>query len=162
MKILQHALLSFFKCPVVCLPPHDPFVLQCTMFALNDHLSHFLRTFLTRNDTMIPHFVLCSYFGKSHHQADACHLASLYRGFCSIGTHMSVFASSLTSTQVISQSVQGGATEQDSDISQRTMIPHGRNQSPLLSLSDPRCLSIPCSLSIGSVISAVCMLSNAS
>ena len=33
-------------------------------------------------------FVLCSYFGKSHHQADACHLASLYRGFCSIwNTH---------------------------------------------------------------------------
>ena len=62
VKILQYALLSFFKCPVVCLPPHDPFVLQCTMFALNDHLSHFLRTFLTRNDTMIPHFVLCSLF----------------------------------------------------------------------------------------------------
>jgi len=75
---------------------------------------------------------------------------------------MSVFASSLTSTQVRSQSVLGGATEQDSDISQRTMIPRGRNQSPLLSLSDPRCLSIPCSLSIGSVISAVCILSNAS
>ena len=33
-------------------------------------------------------FVLCSCFGKSHHQADACHLASLYRGFCSIwNTH---------------------------------------------------------------------------
>ena len=32
---------------------------------------------------------------------------------------MSVFASSLTSTQVISESVLGGETEQDSDISQR-------------------------------------------
>ena len=29
-------------------------------------------------------FVLCSYLGKSHHQANACHLASVYRGFCSI------------------------------------------------------------------------------
>ena len=33
-------------------------------------------------------FVLCSYIGRSHHQADACHLASVYRGFCSIwNTH---------------------------------------------------------------------------
>jgi len=32
--------------------------------------------------------VLCSYLEKSHHQADACHLASVYRGFCSIwNTH---------------------------------------------------------------------------
>lgn len=38
VKILQHALLSFFKCPVVCLHPQDLFVLQYTMFALNDHL----------------------------------------------------------------------------------------------------------------------------
>ena len=42
---------------------------------------------------------------------------------------MSVFASSLTSTQVRSQSVLGGATEQDSDISQR--------------MSSPRLLSVP-------------------
>ena len=33
-------------------------------------------------------FVLCSCFGKPYHQADACHLASLHRGFCSIwNTH---------------------------------------------------------------------------
>ena len=33
-------------------------------------------------------FVLCSYLGRSHHQADACQLASVYRGFCSIwNTH---------------------------------------------------------------------------
>ena len=36
---------------------------------------------------------------------------------------MSVFASSLTSTQVRSQSGLGGATEQDSDISQRMSSP---------------------------------------
>ena len=50
-------------------------------------------------------------------------MVSLYRGFCSIGTHMSVFASSLTSTQVRSKSVLGGAAEQDSDISQRISSP---------------------------------------
>ena len=36
---------------------------------------------------------------------------------------MSVFASSLTSTQVRSESVLVGATEQDSDISQRMSSP---------------------------------------
>ena len=45
------------------------------------------------------------------------------------GTHISVFASSLTSTQSQSQPVSGGATEQDSDISQR--------------MSSPRPLSVP-------------------
>ena len=39
------------------------------------------------------------------------------------GTHISVFASSLTSTQSQSQPVSGGATEQDSDISQRMSSP---------------------------------------
>ena len=33
-------------------------------------------------------FVLCSYLGRSHHQADACHMASVHLGFCSIwNTH---------------------------------------------------------------------------
>ena len=33
-------------------------------------------------------FVLCSYLGTSHRQADACHLASVYLGFRSIwNTH---------------------------------------------------------------------------
>ena len=50
-------------------------------------------------------------------------MASVHLGFCSIGTHMSVFSSSLTSTQVRSQSVLGGATDQDSDISQRMSSP---------------------------------------
>ena len=45
------------------------------------------------------------------------------------GTHISVLASSLTSTQSQSQPVSGGATEQDSDISQR--------------MSSPRLLSVP-------------------
>ena len=39
------------------------------------------------------------------------------------GTHISVFAASLTSTQSQSQPVSGGATEQDSDISQRMSSP---------------------------------------
>ena len=39
------------------------------------------------------------------------------------GTHISVFASSLISTQSQSQQVLGGATEQDSDISQRMSSP---------------------------------------
>ena len=44
---------------------------------------------------------VCLYFGTCHDQADACHSgASLYPGFSSIGTRMSVIASSLTSTQV--------------------------------------------------------------
>ena len=50
-------------------------------------------------------------------------MASVHLGFCSIGTHMSVFASSLTSTQVRSEPVLGRATEQDSDISQRMSSP---------------------------------------
>ena len=34
-------------------------------------------------------FVLYSYLGTSHHQADACHMASVYLGFCSIwNTHL--------------------------------------------------------------------------
>ena len=34
-------------------------------------------------------FVLCSYLGRSHHQADACHMASVHLGFCSIwNTHL--------------------------------------------------------------------------
>ena len=45
------------------------------------------------------------------------------------GTHISVFASSLTSTQSQSEPVSAGATEQDSDISQR--------------MSSPRPLSVP-------------------
>ena len=45
------------------------------------------------------------------------------------GTHISVFASSLTSTQSQSEPVSGGATGQDSDISQR--------------MSSPRLLSVP-------------------
>ena len=39
------------------------------------------------------------------------------------GTHISVFASSLTSTQSQSKPVSGGATGQDSDISQRMSSP---------------------------------------
>ena len=39
------------------------------------------------------------------------------------GTHISVFAPSLTSTQSQSEPVSGGATEQDSDISQRMSSP---------------------------------------
>ena len=39
------------------------------------------------------------------------------------GTHISVFASSLTYTQSQSKPVSGGATEQDSDISQRMSSP---------------------------------------
>ena len=50
-------------------------------------------------------------------------MASVHLGFCSIGTHMSVFASSLTSTQVRSESVLGGETEQYSDISHRMSSP---------------------------------------
>ena len=38
-------------------------------------------------------------------------------------THMPVFASSLTSTQIRSESVLVGATEQESDISQRMSSP---------------------------------------
>ena len=43
--------------------------------------------------------------------------------FVPYGTHMSVFASSLTSTDVRSELVLGGATDQDSDISQRMSSP---------------------------------------
>ena len=50
-------------------------------------------------------------------------MAFVYLGFCSIGTNMSVFASSRTSTQVWSESFLGGATDQDSDISQRMSSP---------------------------------------
>jgi hypothetical protein len=39
------------------------------------------------------------------------------------GTHISVFASSLSSTQSQSYPVSGGATEQDSDINQRMSSP---------------------------------------
>ena len=39
------------------------------------------------------------------------------------GTHISIFASSLISTQAQSEPVLGGATEQDSDISQRMSSP---------------------------------------
>ena len=39
------------------------------------------------------------------------------------GTHISVFAPSLTSTQSQSEPVSGGATEQDSDINQRMSSP---------------------------------------
>ena len=45
------------------------------------------------------------------------------------GTHISVFASSLISPQSQSEPVSGGATEQDSDTSQR--------------MSSPRLLSVP-------------------
>ena len=47
-----------------------------------------------------------------------CTLASVL-----YGTHISFFASSLISTQSQSKHVSGGATDQDSDISQRMSSP---------------------------------------
>jgi len=59
-------------------------------------------------------------------------MASVHLGFCSIGTHISVFASSLTSTQFQSKPVSGGATEQDSDISQRMSSPTPLSESEVI------------------------------
>ena len=50
-------------------------------------------------------------------------MVSVHLGFRSIGKHMSVFVSGLTSTQFQSKQVSGGATEQDSDIIQRMSSP---------------------------------------
>jgi hypothetical protein len=74
-------------------------------------------------------FVLCSYLGRSLDQADACHMASVYLGFCSIwNTHFCHRLQPHLYPVPVETSV-GRSDGKDSDISQR--------------MSSPRPLSVP-------------------
>ena len=67
--------------------------------------------------------VLCSYLGTSHHQADACHLASVYLGFRSIwNTHFCLRLQPHLYPSLIGTSL-GRDIRLNSDISQRMSSP---------------------------------------
>ena len=68
-------------------------------------------------------FVLCSYLGRSHHQADACHLASVYLGFRSIwNTHFCLRLQPHLYPSLVKTSL-GRDVRPNSDISQRMSSP---------------------------------------
>ena len=58
---------------------------QKVLSALSDrYICSFRKVCLFCQRSVPLFFVLYSYLGTSHHQADACHMASVYLGFCSI------------------------------------------------------------------------------
>ena len=63
---------------------------QKVLSALSDrYICSFRKVCLFCQRSVPLFFVLYSYLGTSHHQADACHMASVYLGFCSIwNTHV--------------------------------------------------------------------------
>ena len=68
-------------------------------------------------------FVLCSYLGTSHHQADACHMASVYLGFRSIwNTHFCLRLQPHLYPSLVGTSL-GRDVRPNSDISQRMSSP---------------------------------------
>ena len=68
-------------------------------------------------------FVLCSYLGRFHHQADACHMASVYLGFRSIwNTHFCLRLQPHLYPSLVGTSL-GRDVRPNSDISQRMPSP---------------------------------------